>query len=228
MRIVSWNCNGAFRKKYKRILELEADIYVIQECEPIDLIKGDLKKIISNGIWEKGANTKGVLVFAKLGVKLEKMEWNSYGMRVFIPIMVNNSFSLIAVWITKPAYIEEFYIWQLANSERMSDEVVIIGDFNSNAVWDKGHSDRGHSVVVNILKGKGLESAYHYITGDKQGEETKPTFHMYRKVEKTFHIDHCFIKPEKIQSYKVLDKSWLEISDHIPIVLEMKCEGGIR
>ena len=79
-----------------------------------------------------------------------------------------------------------------------------------------------------MLKTKGLESAYHYVTGEKQGEETKPTFHMHRKVEKTFHIDHCFIKPEMIQSYEVLDRGWLEISDHIPVVLEMKTEEGIR
>lgn len=222
MKIVSWNCNGAFRKKYERILELDADIYVIQECEPIDSFKKDLTKIISNGIWEKGANTKGVLVFAKPEVKLEKMEWNSYGMRVFIPIMVNNTFLLVAVWTTKPAYIEEFYIWQLVNSERITDECVIIGDFNSNAIWDKGHSERGHSVVVNMLKTKGLESAYHYVSGDKQGEETESTFYMYRNVEKSFHIDHCFIKPERIQYYKVLDKSLLKISDHIPIVLNIK------
>ena len=31
-----------------------------------------------------------------------------------------------------------------------------------------------------------------------------------------------------IQSYEVLDRGWLEISDHIPVVLEMKTEEGIR
>lgn len=228
MKIVSWNCNGAFRKKYEEIIKLDADIYVIQECEPIDSFKKELKKKISNRIWEKGANTKGVLVFARPEVKLEKLEWDSYGMRVFIPIMIEDTFPLVAVWTTKPAYIEEFYIWQLVNLDRITDDCVIIGDFNSNAVWDKGHSERGHSVVVNMLKDKGLESAYHFVSGDKQGEETKTTFHMYRKVEKTFHIDHCFIKKERIQSYKVLDRSWLEIADHIPVVLEMKDERGIR
>lgn len=142
MKIVSWNCNGAFRKKYEKILELDADIYVIQECEPISSFKEEVKKIISNGIWEMGANAKGVLVFAKPEVKLEKLEWDSYGMRVFIPIMINDSFSLVVVWTTKPAYIEEFYIWQLVNSRRITDSCVILGDFNSNAVWDKEHSER--------------------------------------------------------------------------------------
>lgn len=222
MKIVSWNCNGAFRKKYQKILELDADIYVIQECEPLDEIKGDLKNIISNGIWEKGANKKGVLVFSKKDILLEKQEWDNYGMRVFIPILVNNTFTLVAVWTTKPAYIEEFCIWQLVNAGRINKDVVFIGDYNSNAIWDKGHSERGHMSVVEMLKEKGLESAYHFLTGEKQGEETKPTFYMYRKIEKTFHIDHCFINSDMLQTYEVLDRSWLEISDHIPVVLEIK------
>lgn len=38
MKIVSWNYNGKFSEKYKKILELNADIYVIQECENSMLI----------------------------------------------------------------------------------------------------------------------------------------------------------------------------------------------
>lgn len=33
MKIVSWNCAGAFREKYTSIIEEDADIYVICECE---------------------------------------------------------------------------------------------------------------------------------------------------------------------------------------------------
>lgn len=172
MKIVSWNCNGAFRKKYKKILELDADIYVIQECEPLNEIKGELKKLISDGIWEKGANRKGVLVFAKPDVKLEKMEWDSFGMRVFIPIMINDSFPLIAVWTTKPAYIEEFYIWQLVNSGRINEDVVIIGDFNSNnsRVLDFDSNDisevKEDNSLISVLPKEIIESAKSFSYKD--------------------------------------------------------------
>lgn len=33
MRLVTWNCAGKFREKFELVSRLEADLYVIQECE---------------------------------------------------------------------------------------------------------------------------------------------------------------------------------------------------
>ena len=33
MKIVSWNCTSKFREKYTSIIEEDADIYVLCECE---------------------------------------------------------------------------------------------------------------------------------------------------------------------------------------------------
>jgi hypothetical protein len=33
LTILSWNCNGAFRKKFEYIIDYDAGICIIQECE---------------------------------------------------------------------------------------------------------------------------------------------------------------------------------------------------
>lgn len=225
MKIVSWNCNRSFRKKYQRLLELDADLYIIQECEPLDKITGDLKEIIANGIWEKGRKQNGLLVFAKPGISLRHMDWDSYGMGVYLPVLVNDTLPLVCVWAQARGYIEEFYVWYRVHQKHITDEFVLFGDFNSNHLFDERHDDRSHSIVVDMLEKDGLQSAYHTCTGEKQGEESIPTYYMYRKLEKGYHIDHCFVRPDRIQSYQILDTSWLESSDHIPIVLELHTES---
>lgn len=50
MKIVSWNCGMAFyaNKKYKKIRELDADIYVILEVNRPKVVDEDYKKFMKN------------------------------------------------------------------------------------------------------------------------------------------------------------------------------------
>ena len=41
MKIITWNCNMAFRKKWSKILDYNPDILVIQECENPDKLQLD-------------------------------------------------------------------------------------------------------------------------------------------------------------------------------------------
>ena len=62
------------------------------------------------------------------------------------------------------------------------------------------------------------------ITREAQGAETRSTFYMYRKQERGFHIDHCFVprawapylKSVQVGAYA----DWRHLSDHCPMVIE--------
>lgn len=228
MRIISWNCNGAFRLKWEEIAKYNADIYVIQECElPESITEVSYQKFACNSIWEGTLQYKGLGIFAKAHIDLEKLSWDSHLLRHFIPIKVNGSFTLLAIWACAP-YIEEYAVYQDIHIDKYDKEMLIIGDFNSNKIWDKKRlPDRSHSGVVKRLNDIGLSSAYHAIHNEAHGEETNPTFFRHRKNEKKFHIDYCFLDQNKIKNIEILkDESWLALSDHLPIILDISCESG--
>ena len=67
MKIVSWNCAGAFREKYTSIIEEDADIYVIPECEnPAEAKLKEYKEFAGdNYFWTGDLHYKGLGIFAK-------------------------------------------------------------------------------------------------------------------------------------------------------------------
>lgn len=85
VKIVSWNCNGSFRDYFKNITDeknkvyVDADIYVIQECEnPRDYHPKykEYRKIVrdlvgNNYYWVRDFHSKGLGIFAKESVKLK-------------------------------------------------------------------------------------------------------------------------------------------------------------
>lgn len=223
MKILSWNCNGRFRDKFQEILAIGADIYVIQECEnPAESTHAAYKQFAENYLWTGENKNKGLGVFARQGIRLEENPWPKYCLRNFLSIKVNKSFDLVTVWACKP-YIEEYYIYQSINIPNYNNDTIIIGDFNSNAIWDKKHYSRTHTAIVQQLNELGICSAYHYMNGEEQGEESTPTFYLYRHADKGYHIDHCFTAASNIQNYRILHSmDWLKKSDHLPILLETK------
>ena len=110
--------------------------------------------------------------------------------------------------------------------------MVIIGDINSNAVFDAKNNlrrieQRSHEAVLTKLAQLGLCSAYHHTTGEAQGGEATATFYLHRSENKPYHLDHCFIAEKRIKSFKVLNNNdnerrhWLNYSDHMPLVVDI-------
>ncbi|MBA3432245.1 MAG: hypothetical protein H0U16_12295 [Actinobacteria bacterium] len=101
----------------------------------------------------------------------------------------------------------------------------MIGDFNSNAIWDRDHPQHSHSELVARFANLGMTSAYHRSTGDPQGQERLATHYFWRKPDRPFHIDHCFLSRSLVDagfSFTLgAPKQWLGMSDHIPLILDL-------
>jgi hypothetical protein len=193
MRFATWNCQGGVAaSKLHEFEQLGADIGVLSECERLPLQP--------NIIWVGDEGKKGLGIIAGRGWKLRRITEIPDLPRFVVPITVEgtSTFLLLAVW-TKAEGVDK-YVRGLNRAvnvcERLiaSSPTVVLGDFNSNSVWDQLHPrDRNHTALVERLKKLGLVSAYHAHTNEDQGMETSGTFFMYRRILRPYHIDYCFL-----------------------------------
>ena len=105
MRIVSWNCNNKFREKYKEVLSLKADVYVIAECEdPARCEEVRYQELMRNGYWVGDYSYKGLAVFSTSpDIRLEKLDWPGKDRKMFLPVRINDAVTLVGVWTYKPS-----------------------------------------------------------------------------------------------------------------------------
>ena len=234
MKIITWNCNGAFRKKAEFILEEKPDILIVQECEHPD------KLIFTTSIQQstqkqwfgkpriKGSEenkNKGLGIFSYGNYSFEVLENNhNKDFQIIIPIAVSGGqfdFNLFAIWANNPVaknahYVEQ--VWKAINHYEtlLTDtKTILIGDFNSNKIWDrKSREGNGnHSDVVDFLEKRGIYSSYHLHHKQKQGTEKDSTFYMQKNKDKPYHIDYCFVSSDFAKNIKSVDvgdfESWI-------------------
>jgi len=226
LKIVTWNCNGAFRKKYDALAEFDADLLVIQECEDPDRSTTKYQEWAGDYHWFGQNKNKGIGIFPRNGIKVEKLNWPDDNLQQFLPCRVDDSFNLLAVWTMQAnsptfQYIGQLWKYLQINKDRLAeDHSVICGDFNSNVIWDKWDRWWNHSDVVKELGELGILSLYHELTGEEQGKETAPTLYLQRKQERPYHIDYAFASEalrENVSLSVGSAEQWLEISDHMPL-----------
>lgn len=234
MKILTWNCGGGFRNKIHLLQDIDADVYIIQECEHSVLAQNIYQSWMPRYLWKGENKNKGLAVFVKESITLTPLDWDDQGLELFLPIKINN-LHLLAVW-TKHANSPTFqYIGQLWKYLQLHGEKLayapsmICGDWNSNARWDVWDRWWNHSDVVKILEAWNMVSVYHQIQNETQGEETQPTFYMQRNLYKPYHIDYLFSSRElfdkSCSKVNIFDKThWLHYSDHLPILFELNNE----
>lgn len=230
MRVVTWNCNGAFRRKFSELSATGADVLIIQECEnPATSKSAAYRDWCGEAyLWVGDSPSKGLGVFPQKGNPIVPISNPIGRARHFLPFSILD-IPICAVWAHRDPTGPLDYIGQVWNLIQARPDwlphpkCILAGDFNSSPIWDKKRAPCNHSAVVLALADMGLRSAYHDVWPDLPGAESRPTFFMQRNLMKPYHIDYAFVgKGWVVKDVTVgAAKTWLAHSDHVPVVFEL-------
>jgi exodeoxyribonuclease III len=234
MKIITWNCNMAFRKKAEFILTHDPDILIVPECErPDKLLFTENTPKPTDILWYGKNQHKGLGIFSYSNFRFKLLENHNEALQMIIPIAVTGggfNFNLFAIWANNPTdkdgqYVEQ--IWKALHHYYhllSAENTILIGDFNSNTIWDRKRRAGNHSNVVKLLESKGIFSTYHLHHKQAQGSEQHPTYYLYRHQNKPYHLDYCFASTdfsEKIESVEIgKHEYWAKYSDHMPVIVK--------
>ena len=233
MKLITWNCQGAFRKKADNILHHKPDILIVQECEHPDKLGFDTHIQKPNDYCWHGDNPhKGLGIYSYSNYRFELLSVFNPEFRYILPFRVTGngkSFILFAIWAMDnkdnrdARYIGQ--IWLAINYyiNLLDSTIILIGDFNSNKIWDYKDRVGNHSDVVKRLEDKNIFSIYHRYFDAKQGKEKHPTFFLQRNQQKPYHIDYCFASEDIVDKVNDVEvgtyENWIKHSDHAPLVI---------
>ena len=153
--------------------------------------------------------------------------------RHFLPVKVENSFNLLAVWAMGEdrkggnRYVEmihDFLDANKDNEELFGDTLIMCGDFNSSAVFNSKHTykrthrdiygnPKNHTCLDCKLNRKGLVSVYHELTKEKSGEEKQLTFFQARHLNNPYHLDYVYASKELVEGKTTFTKNGEKVND---------------
>ncbi len=217
-------------------MALKPDILIIQECESLEKLKYKIEiPPATNALWFGTNPHKGIAIFSFGKTKISVLPDHNEAFKLVIPVAVSAAgyhFNLFAIWAHNPAdadgqYIEQ--VWKAINyydALLSTQDAILIGDFNSNTIWDKKHRPANHSNVVKYLEAKNIHSTYHNHFKEAQGMERSFTFYLYKHLNKPYHLDYCFASESIMDAIKSVQVGkhavWSAYSDHMPLIISFK------
>ena len=223
----------AFRKKYPPVVALQPDLLIVIECESEDKLKPALEEIdYKEIIWVGDNPHKGIGIIRFGDFAIEALYPYDPAFKYILPFQLvgKTRTNLFVIWAmpykNSPTKSYVGQIWRAINhyEKELEQPTLLIGDFNSNAIWDASRKLGNHSAVVQFLSNYRIESLYHFRIGELPGKETLPTQFMYRHLDKPYHLDYCFSSAALITKDTTFEigqyNDWIEYSDHMPIIVE--------
>jgi exonuclease III len=205
MRIVSWNCCMAWRKKQHLIEIIRPDIAVIQEISLKDLESTSAPFMH----WVGNSRHKGLGIIGYANRRYTLIDDYAAHIPWFVPFTVDD-LHLLAIWACVASSARRYVRLvheAIDHYDAFLDapQVIALGDYNSNANFDRKHQQLSHSNMVRRLADRGLMSVYHLQTREEHGGETAPTFFLHRSPAKPYGTPARFVPA----------------SDHLPLILDI-------
>ena len=227
MKIITWNCNLNFSKKFENIEAFHADIIIIQECERLrtDFFPNH------DFFWTGRIENKGLGIMISKSTKAKVSDLHNTRLINFLPIETEG-LNILGVWAYNHRAAKfgndasgntsdalSFYKNWLAESEVS----IFGGDFNNSVVWDKGDNENNFSNINSSLNNLEFMSIYHHLTEEDFGSEKDTTFFHTKKEIKSYHIDYLFLKGMEVKTLDIGSyEDWIKYSDHVPLICEIK------
>lgn len=233
MRIVSWNCNMGLAKKRAMLMSLKPDIAVIQECSAKDIAMTDAP--FKHWVGANPQKGLAIIGFAPYRYSIDTAYTPQWPW--FLPVRVEEvPLHILGLWACvkdhRFRYVRVTHEAIAHYAAFLSvPHTIVIGDFNSNTIWDRQYREHSHSKLVDRLGRFGLVSAYHTLRDEKHGQEETPTQFMYRHLTRPYHIDYAFVSQAISKSCTFLigePGAWLHHSDHMPLLLTLSLQEEYR
>jgi exodeoxyribonuclease-3 len=225
MRIVSWNCNVNFEKKFELLQSLSPNIAIIQECEKLNINHFPNCQYYWYG--RNDAKSMAVLVFNR-SAKIDPI--CNENLIYFLPIIAED-IKILGVWAYNHRAAQfgdncsgktfdaiQYYQNWLSGNEK----IIVSGDFNNSVIWDKG-KENDFVNINQLLVGLGFQSSYHQYFKEEFGKESQGTLFHTKNRDKPYHIDYCFYKNFTLEKVKLENfNDWIGLSDHLPLSIDLK------
>lgn len=224
----------AYRNKAKAILKYAPDIVIVPECECKEKLIFPPRVPKPNDMLWFGSNPhKGLGIFSYSRFTLRQLDAYNPEFKLVVPVEVTDgeqTLLIYAIWANNPQDPEGPYVTQVWKAIKYYDEhlkptqTILLGDFNSNTIWDKPRREGNHSTLVKLLEQKDIHSVYHHHFKQEQGKELHPTLYLHRNKLKPYHIDYCFASGDLISRLRSVEignhRKWCKWSDHVPVVVQ--------
>jgi exodeoxyribonuclease-3 len=238
LRIVTWNCNMAFRLKFDRLLSLRPDVAVVQECADPRAGDASWRPACTAFDWIGFNPDKGLGIYAFGDLTLTRHAGYSDTYALYLPVTISGwcRFNLLGLWAADPRKIPAGTTNDPAAALRhyrgflAAGPSFVTGDFNRlPQQMAAARAGAGRSVVAE-LRDAGLTNADYAMSAASGQPALRRTHYHQRKFSRGFVVDYIFIptsEAARLTAFEVGDPhDWITWSDHVPLVAELDLSPG--